>query len=86
MSDCDLCSISMWIIPFHLKLGAEVEDKPYIILCICKNCNIPMVVAREHRPSFTTKERELIMEAFLGKKIRWKMRSNFHHAHCHIEG
>lgn len=80
MSDCDLCDINA---DYGYLMS---QDNPYLILCICKTCKIPMVIAGGHRPNFTTKEREVIMEAFLGKKIRWEMRSLKDHAHCHIEG
>ena len=54
------------------------------ILTMCSTCNVPMVILREHRATFTEDEKARIGEMFRGAKIRWEQRKITDHAHCHI--
>lgn len=65
---CELCKLE----PIH----------PQFILTICKTCNVPMIVSREHKPEFSSQEKEVLSSIF--KNIRWNMRSIKDHAHCHL--
>jgi len=67
---CDLCELN--------KGGG-------FIITICRQCGIPLVCSREHKPEFSLEEKLLIEKMFPDKNKRWEMRVLPDHAHCHIE-
>jgi len=69
---CELCELTI--------------SKHKFIITTCVSCNVPMVVSREHKPEFTDAEKAEIQSYFPSRNIRWEMRSEKRHAHCHIGG
>jgi hypothetical protein len=82
---CDLCER-------ELRTKLYFEDAKYWVVD-CEICSCPMVVLKEHRDSFTDKEREEVVDLldtlFQIRKastvpLDWSMRNIKDHAHMHL--
>jgi len=72
-SECPLCE-------------REHKSTRWFYVVECDTCNVPMVVAPNHKSDFADGEKDDIRRLFGDKyKIRWRMRDIPEHAHCHLE-
>ena len=68
--NCELCDL--------------VKGKDGFVVTICNTCRETMPVSKEHKPEFSDAEKEMIRSLFKGREIRWEMRKEKSHVHCHI--